>query len=63
MQRNDYERKFIYRGPYVPILTADVSITKNLFIISIRQIISINDADKTIRPQNLFGNTIVLDTA
>ena len=63
MQRNDYKRKFNYRGPYVPILKADVSITKNLFIISIRQIISINDADKTIRPQNLFENTIVLDTA
>ena len=30
--------------PYVPIMKADVSITKNLFIISIRQIISINDA-------------------
>ena len=30
--------------PYVPIMKADVSITKNFFIISIRQIISINDA-------------------
>lgn len=30
--------------PYVPIIKADVSITKTLFIISICQIISINDA-------------------
>ena len=30
--------------PYVPIIKADVSIAKNLFTISIRQIISINDA-------------------
>ena len=44
MQRNDCKQKFNYRVPYVPIMKADVSITKNLFIISIRQIISINDA-------------------
>ena len=31
--------------PYVPIVKADVSITKNLFTISIRQIISTNDAN------------------
>ena len=62
MYRNDYEQKFNHRGPYLPIIKADVSITKNLFIISVHQIISINDADKIIRPQNLFENTIVPDT-
>ena len=43
-------------------MKADVSITKNLFIISTCKAINVNDADKTIVPQNLFENTIVPDT-